>query len=411
MAKKHRKLINETKIYQTFIISTSLVILLVVSGIFLGIALRTRHLIQQENLIRAREDFSNIVLTRRWNAHYGGVFVEKKEGVESNPYLVNPDIKTIDGKIYTKRNPALMTREISEIANEAQGFKFHITSLNLLNPNNQPDTFERNALHAFEQGAKEIYKTVDIKNRMYFRYMAPLYVEQACLQCHVKQGYIVGDVRGGISVMFDIAEIQHRLLMTNLAMFFFAITTTASLLGLVYYFMRRLVNQLTVARAEIERIAITDGLTGLYTRRYTMLRFREELERAKRYRKQLTCIILDIDHFKNVNDTYGHLVGDEVLIHLAQLLKRLRSFDILGRYGGEEFLIILPETDFIVAKVIAERIRVSVAETPMQKHTITVSLGLTSLQEQDTSVDTILKRADDALYKVKHAGRNRVDWL
>lgn len=107
---------KEKNIYTTFIISTSLVVALVLSGIFLDMAVRTRQLMNEDNIIQARVLFNTIVLTRKWNANYGGVYVEKKKGVESNPYLVNPDIKTADGRVFTLRNPALMSRELSEYA-------------------------------------------------------------------------------------------------------------------------------------------------------------------------------------------------------------------------------------------------------------------------------------------------------
>ncbi|HET6364445.1 MAG TPA: DUF3365 domain-containing protein, partial [Nitrospirota bacterium] len=203
---------EEKNIYRTFIISTSLVIALVLSGIFLDMAIRTKQLINEENLIQARVVFNTILLTRKWNANYGGVYVEKKEGVESSPYLKDPDVRTIDGRVFTKRNPALMTREISEFAEKESLFKFHLTSLKLLNPHNQSDEFEAQALRMFERGEKsEVGRVEQINNRSYFRYMAPLYVEDECLQCHREQNYNLGDVRGGISITFDIEDIQHKL--------------------------------------------------------------------------------------------------------------------------------------------------------------------------------------------------------
>jgi len=129
---------EEKNIYRKFIVSTSLVIVLVLSGIFLDMAIRTKQLINEENLIQARVVFNTILLMRKWNANYGGVYVEKKEGVESNPYLKNPDVRTIDGRIFTKRNPALMTREISEYAAREGLFKFHLTSLNFSIPTTSP---------------------------------------------------------------------------------------------------------------------------------------------------------------------------------------------------------------------------------------------------------------------------------
>ncbi|HTP05751.1 MAG TPA: diguanylate cyclase [Nitrospirota bacterium] len=402
---------EERNIYRKFIISTGIVIALVLSGIFLDMVIRTRQLINEENLIQARVVFNTIVLTRKWNANYGGVYVEKKEGVESNPYLKNPDIRTTDGRIFTKRNPALMTREISEYAAREGLFKFHLTSLKLLNPHNQPDEFEAEALRMFERGGKnEVSRVEQINNRSYFRYMAPLFVEEECLQCHGEQDYHIGDVRGGISITFDIEDIQHKLKLNTASIITFGITTTSLLIFLIYFFMAQLIKKLADARNRIENIAITDDLTGIFNRRHILSRFGEEFEKVKRLKTNLSCILADIDQFKSVNDTHGHLAGDEVLKEISHRIRNtIRAYDILGRYGGEEFLILLPDTGLEDAKNLAERIRVHVKDTPVISGKITISLGVTAMQAQDQTVDDIIKRADDRLYRAKKSGRDRVE--
>ncbi|MCL4457847.1 MAG: diguanylate cyclase [Nitrospirae bacterium] len=405
-------LAKETKIYKTFIISITLTIALVLSGIFLGMSIRMRQLIYEENIIRAKSLFNSIVLTRKWNAGYGGVYVEKKKGVKSTPYLKNSDIETVDGKIYTMKNHALMAREISEYAEREGMFKFHITSRNPINPNNKPDEFEKKALELFERSKMEAFDTEMINGKMHFRYMSPLFVEKNCLQCHAKQGYKVGDVRGGISVSFDIENLQNRLKTNTILIIVFAITTTTLLLSLIYFFTARLIKRVSDARHKIEKMATTDGLTGIFNRRHLMIRFEEEFKRAKRLKNDLSCIILDIDHFKSINDSYGHLVGDKVLRDIANHIARsIRTYDILGRYGGEEFLIILPETDFEEAKNLAERIRIAIKEKPIWNIEVTVSLGIASKSDKDESEDDIIKRADDGLYKAKNSGRDRVEYV
>jgi len=409
---KSKFLSNEARIYKNFIISISLIIILCLSGIFLGLAIRTKQLLNEENLSKARALYNNIVLTRKWNAHYGGVYIEKKEGIESNPYLENPDIRTLNGKIYTKKNPALMTREISEFAEKEGFFKFHITSLKLLNPNNKPDKFEQEALLSFEKGKKEVFKTTPLQNRTYFRYMAPLYVEHACLQCHAKQGYKIGEIRGGISVMFDIQDSINKLENSYLYIILFSITTIFSLLLFVYFFTGRLIRKISKARQVIDKMAITDGLTDLFNRMHLFSRFEEEFNRAKRLKNNLGCIMLDIDHFKSINDKYGHLTGDEVLKEISLRLRNsIRIYDVLGRYGGEEFLIVLPDTDFENAINLAERIRDKIKEKLIANIRVTISLGITSIQEKDETINDMIKRTDEALYKAKNSGRDRVEWL
>jgi diguanylate cyclase (GGDEF)-like protein len=401
---------KENNIYTTFIISTSLVIALVLSGIFLDMAVRTRQLLNEENIIQARVVFNTIVLTRKWNANYGGVYVEKKKGVESNPYLEDPDVRTADGRVFTLRNPALMTREISEYAEKEGLFKFHITSLKLVNPHNKPDEFEEKALRQFENGvAKEVSRTELVNNRAYFRYIAPLYIESQCLQCHKHQNYAVGEVRGGISITFDIEGLEKKISYNTMTIVLFGIITTLLLLGLIYFFMARLIKKLDEARQTIEKIAITDELTTLFNRRHILSRFQEEFEKFRRRHEKVSCIMADIDNFKSINDSYGHQTGDQVLMFISALMRNtVRAYDIPGRYGGDEFLIILPDTDLEDARNLAERIRTRAGEEPINTVTVTLSLGVVCVQESDQSVDDIIRRADENLYTAKKNGRDRV---
>ncbi|MCK9418495.1 MAG: diguanylate cyclase [Nitrospirae bacterium] len=401
---------KEKNFYRTFIISTGLVIALVLSGIFLDMVIRTRQLMNEENIIQARVVFNTLVLTRTWNANYGGVYVEKKKGVESNPYLINPDIKTVDGRVFTLRNPAFMTRELSEYAENEGMFKFHITSLKLMNPHNEPDEFEKKALLQFESGAvKEVSGTELVNNRTYFRYMAPLYIKNDCLQCHKHQNYAVGDVRGGISITFDIEDRQRKIRSNTITIVLFGIVTTLFLLGLIYFFMARLIKRFDQACQTIEKIAITDALTELFNRHHIMLRFEEEFEKFKRLKMNVSCILIDVDNFKAINDSYGHQIGDQVLqVISARMRDTIRAYDILGRYGGEEFLIILPDTSLEDARGLAERIRTHVKEETVNNATVTLSLGVVCVQASDRSVDDIIRRADEHLYKAKMSGRDRV---
>lgn len=164
----------------------------------------------------------------------------------------------------------------------------------------------------------------------------------------------------------------------------------------------------------LETLAITDGLTGAYNHRYFYKRLVEEFERAKRYRIPLSLIMIDIDFFKKINDTYGHLVGDSVLVDLANLLKiNIRKHDIFARYGGEEFAIILPHTNRDGAEKEAERIRKAV-ESHKFSHInkageITISLGCVTYPDVDVEKsEDLVKLADSALYNAKSSGRNNV---
>ena len=156
-----------------------------------------------------------------------------------------------------------------------------------------------------------------------------------------------------------------------------------------------------------------DGLTNLHNRRYLVQNFEKEFQRARRYGNSLSFLLLDLDHFKAVNDNYGHLMGDEVLRQTACLINEsLRATDTAGRYGGEEFAIILPETGLNGAMVLAERLRVKIASTPVtfnsQKIRVTTSIGVAQLDDQMDVISDFIHAADTALYYSKENRRNQV---
>ncbi len=164
---------------------------------------------------------------------------------------------------------------------------------------------------------------------------------------------------------------------------------------------------------EIYRLTTIDGLTQIYNKRYFLETLEREIGRAQRYSRDLSLIMFDIDHFKQVNDSFGHLAGDYVLKQLASVIRsRIRREDILARYGGEEFAIILPEIDLYNATHFADKVR-KLTEKAMFKFEdtaipVTVSVGVTTLTRDITEGLDFIKVADDALYAAKNAGRNRV---
>jgi diguanylate cyclase (GGDEF)-like protein/PAS domain S-box-containing protein len=165
---------------------------------------------------------------------------------------------------------------------------------------------------------------------------------------------------------------------------------------------------------ELERRAYSDYLTGLANRRYFIEQAENELTRAQRYDKNLSILMLDIDHFKQVNDNHGHKTGDIVLKKLAEIcLSSLRDVDVVGRLGGEEFAVLLPETGCEQAMEAAERLRVALDSAQVllengQSVRFTASFGVVALYEKNSNIDTLLNRADQALYQAKSKGRNRV---
>jgi len=162
-------------------------------------------------------------------------------------------------------------------------------------------------------------------------------------------------------------------------------------------------------------MALTDGLTGLYNRHYFNSHFDGLFKHAREHGRPLSVLMLDVDRFKSVNDTYGHAAGDEVLKELAaRMVKGVRSFDMVARMGGEELVIVMPETRLVDAHRAAERLRRAVADrpfpisSPAMDLTVTVSIGLGGLEAGDDAADLIVRRADEALYEAKRTGRDRV---
>ena len=421
---------DERRAYRIFLVSLTLIILILFSGIFLGVALRNTTLVKDVILERARSLFQQIVLTRRWAAEYGGVYVKKGPGVESNPWLIHPDLEAADGSMLTLRNPALITREISEIAARQEGYRFRITSLKPLNPGNAPDDFERRALESFETGGTESWETIDGPAGKEFRYMGALRTEASCLACHAVQGYREGEIRGGISVGFEIGSVERELARNVAFIIAAALAVTALTLTMVFMFVLRLRRELDRVRGELARAADTDALTGLFNRGCIMDRLLQEMEKAVRTGTDLSCAILDADDFKSVNDTDGHPAGDLALKAIADSLREnARAYDIAARYGGEEFLVVFPGIGASAALAACERIRASIARSTAavmpRGRSVTVSIGLADLSSvlaspetaprpQDQKkvrspqlVEVLLKNSDAALYAAKAAGKNR----
>ncbi|RJP80537.1 MAG: diguanylate cyclase [Desulfobacteraceae bacterium] len=167
---------------------------------------------------------------------------------------------------------------------------------------------------------------------------------------------------------------------------------------------------------KLKKLAITDGLTKLYNSRYFYKQLDLEIDRLNRYNHALSLLLIDIDHFKQYNDRFGHLEGDKVLIRMGQIIKScLRRMDTAHRYGGEEFTVILPETACDEAAFVADRIRLAIesevfSPSPGKEITITVSVGVTEYQA-DERISAFVQRADQALYLSKDNGRNRISCL
>jgi diguanylate cyclase (GGDEF)-like protein len=251
--------------------------------------------------------------------------------------------------------------------------------------------------------------------------------EEQLLDVDVVETYVpitgeAGKVLGCFEIYVNVThyrdQIRHVVVVTSSLL----VLVLAALFGCTYLLVRRSLNQLTQAQAELETLAHTDPLTTVANRGYLMLRGEEEFERIRRNHLKnqplvhLGCIMLDLDHFKRFNDTRGYLTGDQLLRGIAQRVKNcVRSYDVVGRYGGDEFVVLLPDANLEQALVVAERIRNTICRIPIEimdeEVTMTISLGVSCSNENDQELSDLLKRSDEGLYKAKAAGMNRVAWV
>lgn len=228
------------------LIVTGMVLVLTMGILFYMLIQKQERLIMDQVRNEARSLFRQVVITRRWIADHGGIFVERLPWVRPNPYLaeINKETEVIDrrGRRLVRENPAMVTKELSRYARERGLFWFNITSLKPLNPDNSPDNFEREALRLFESRDINEYSAIQkIDNLRYFRYISPLYVETPCLDCHLKQGYRIGDVRGAISITIPVEDLFIEMRKNRINMVLVAVMVTLMLFFTTYVTMKRFI--------------------------------------------------------------------------------------------------------------------------------------------------------------------------
>lgn len=230
---------------KVILIIGSLVTVLI-SIIFILLILRINKQNEENMLSTVRSIFKNILITRKWVSDFDGVFVKKQPGMESNPFLPHPELITNTGDTLLLRNPAMVTRELSELSKIMGGdFSYHLTSEKYINPLNVPDEFERQALLSFSDTStttqSEYYQIEEIDGKHYFRYFSPLYIDYSCLNCHSGQGYEYGDLRGGISVLLSIDSYLEDRRSNLIFLITFAALTIAILSAFIFAAIQKIV--------------------------------------------------------------------------------------------------------------------------------------------------------------------------
>ncbi len=300
----------------------------------------------------------------------------------------------------------------SERAADGTNVAFRLIDLEPLNPVYLADEWETQALEAFYAGSSSSASRVEeTSSGDVYHYMEPVLIQQECLGCHAD--YKIGSPRGAISVEIPMDSVQERISAGRLIYGAFSLMALLAMVGGGSFFLATFHRSLDASNRRLEEMAVTDELTGAPNRRAMLETLEMEFERSGRTGDPLSLILLDVDHFKEVNDTLGHAAGDTVLVELARRARAsIRPYDTFGRMGGEEFLVVAPGTAPSEADRLAERIletvRSSAFSGPDNDISVTVSAGVSSLSVDDSGVDSLLARADEALYAAKDGGRDRV---
>lgn len=365
--------------------------------------------------IQTQSAIDRDVLFRQWNAMLGGVYVKITDAQQPNPYLDVPerDVTTTSGAELTLINPSYMTRQIHELGTELRGMRGHMSSLTPLRPQNTPDPWERKGLESFQTDSKAISEVQEMDGQPYMRMIEPLTVVEGCLRCHATQGYEVGDIIGGLSVSVPMApflKIQNahlrNLLLWHISVWFIGI-------AIMTYGAYRFSDQLAKRRRiqdKMRQQALHDSLTGLPNRRLFFDRLEQALKRSRRGESQVALLYIDLDGFKEVNDSFGHDTGDELLKRVSKtLIGCIREGDSLARLGGDEFCAILSHIESeddasIVASRIVKALDVAFEIGACHCH-IGASIGISIAPTDGDTSATLLKNADTAMYEVKKHGK------
>ncbi len=365
--------------------------------------------------IRARSVVERDVLYRQWAAEHGGVYVPVSEDVQPNPHLSfvhNRDIVTTDGEILTLVNPAAMTRQVYELSNRHSQIINRITSLDLMNRDNAPDTWEATALMELsETGADAFSALVDKNGVDYARTIVPLRTEAGCLECHFDQGYKVGDIRGGISVMVPFAPFLDEEWAASLHMLIMA--TLLWLAGLIFIlvfsgklkqqlvFIRESERQRNIAESTLHYLAHFDKKTNLPNRALFDDRLGQSIVHAERLMTKVAVAVVQIDNFTKICDTFTHSVEDVLIRKFAEVVGAcIRPDDSVARFEKDSLLILLPG---ILAKEniarIVDKINSRLEKTiTIEGHEVFInaSFGVALYPDDTTDAENLVRFAETA---------------
>lgn len=351
----------------------------------------------------------------------GGVYMPKDK-VAPNPYLAHidhRDVETLDGQELTLVNSSYFTRLVHDREAEINpdGIQGHSTAYFPLRAQNAPDIWEKDGLSRLKGGAKEWVEITKFKGEDFLRMIRPRYTNASCYGCHPNEPSKVGEVMGGISVNIPLKALQTEAVLqgNKLSLWHFTIWALG-ILGLLIAW-----RLLGTQQQEMHHLAMHDELTGLPNRTLFMDRLQQRLETAKRHQHTGAILFLDMDHFKNINDSLGHDVGDQLLKQVSERQTILLSEeDTVARLGGDEFVILLAElnSDANLAVSEAQEVAEKLCDTLSQPYHVgskilhtSPSIGISIFTQKSISADQVLKQADAAMYKAKDSGRNNYQFF
>ncbi|MEJ1383542.1 MAG: diguanylate cyclase [Candidatus Sedimenticola sp. (ex Thyasira tokunagai)] len=384
-------------------------------------------LIQEQTSLAMQQDAESRYLAietlRKWIGSHGGVYVPTSERVQPHPGLAHipeQNVTTPSGKKLTLMNGFVVAAAVAKQFGISEGNRFRMTSMDPKSSENAPDPWEIKALQRLDETGKQFSEITSMGDEVSYRVLVPVKIAAKCYRCHLFTGRTLGDVAGGIGINLRISpymEAEHqettRLLYTYGVIWLLGVIG----IGISGRSWQRQQHAMALYQQELQRLATHDPLTGLLNRSEMRRQLGIELGRADRYNRSPSIMMVDLDHFKRVNDVHGHQAGDRVLEDVSRLIReQVRDVDIVARYGGEEILVILPETNKESARVLAERLREDIEKqvitlTNGVEIQITASIGVAGYEDDGSTLEALISRADQALYVAKSSGRNRVNCL
>lgn len=354
-------------------------------------------------------------LYRQWVAMHGGVYVPVTKTTQPNPHLTPEMVSRRDLKIspdltLTMINPAYMSRQVYELAREKDMTIGHLASLTPLNPQNMADSWEKRALIAVGKGEKEYSEMIKKDGQEYFCVLRPFRIKKPCLKCHTARGDKEGDLRGGISVALPVKDFHGSASVgvhANLLGHF--LIWGIGVMGISFGYVTLTRGEAARERDEeqIFKMAHFDNLTGLVNRNLFQDRVVQAITVAKRQKKKVALLYVDLDRFKAINDTLGHEAGDSVLREVAKrLMELVRETDTVARIGGDEFVVVLQGIeDRQELAPLARKILASIRQPFLLKgseHTVGASIGISCYPDDGEDLDVLMGKADAAMYQVKN---------